>query len=546
MFEAMAGHSKAELDEALSNAALANEAFVRSRNYVEGWLNFGADTKTGLLRRNLSSSNYWNGRDAAADNYPFMVLTSFFTDKTLFEGRMKDMLATEKRLTSRIGACPDDYDFEKQSFRTPKPNVPEIIFGSCEYLKDGLIPLTEWLGPSPWFERMKEILCDLKPLAPDVQSIRKHWDIIHTQELSGDLLQILSRLYWMDNKNEAYLDWAIKIADVFLLEGVAKNDEFKLLKSDSLRLRDHGCEIVNGLCELYATLSFARPEKKAQYKKPLYEILDRILEVGRNSDGLFYDHINPKEGSVINPRLADTWGYILDAYYTVWQIDAHEPYRTAVLKVLNILNEKYLAYDWEPTNERFPRGVNLPENYKKSPWKTSNHDGYADSIESAINMYNRENVPAAAKWIDSQIKIHWAYQQPCGIIEGWHGDGNFARTAIMYALWKTQGTYLDNWRKDLQLGAVKRADESLLIVVCSLESWEGRLYFDFHRYKENMKLPLDWARINQFQQWFAVENDKEYSIIIDGKESKFSGKELKEGIMLKLGRRAISVIEVRY
>ena len=27
----------------------------------------------------------------------------------------------------------------------------------------------------------------------------------------------------------------------------------------------------------------------------------------------------------------------------------------------------------------------------------------------------------------------WTIQKPDGIIEGWHGDGNFARTAIMYA-----------------------------------------------------------------------------------------------------------------
>ena len=57
---------------------------------------------------------------------------------------------------------------------------------------------------------------------------------------------------------------------------------------EALRLNDHGCEIVSGLCELYACVHFARPEKKAAYRDGIHEMLDRILEVGRNGDGLFY------------------------------------------------------------------------------------------------------------------------------------------------------------------------------------------------------------------------------------------------------------------
>ena len=45
-------------------------------------------------------------------------------------------------------------------------------------------------------------------------------------------------------------------------------------------------------------------------------------------------------------------------------------------------------------------------------------------------------------------------QQPDGIVEGWHGDGNFARTALMYGLWKTQGARLSPWKPYLRLGAV--------------------------------------------------------------------------------------------
>ena len=63
-------------------------------------------------------------------------------------------------------------------------------------------------------------------------------------------------------------------------------------------------------------------------------------------------------------------------------------------------------------------------------------DGYADTIEGGINLYNRESVPALKEWIDSEIKVMWNIQKEDRIIEGWHGDGNFAIKSIMYGLWK--------------------------------------------------------------------------------------------------------------
>ena len=88
-----------EFEDALANGQAANEGFARCRRYVQGWLKL-ADKETGLIPRNRKDL-YWNAQDAAADNYPFMVLTAAIIDRELFEGRMKDMLATEIRLTSR-------------------------------------------------------------------------------------------------------------------------------------------------------------------------------------------------------------------------------------------------------------------------------------------------------------------------------------------------------------------------------------------------------------------------------------------------------------
>ena len=72
------------LRQAEINARLANQGFFRSRKYIDGWL-ARADPETGLIPRNLKdSTDFWNGRDAAADNYPYMVLTASMTDRRSF------------------------------------------------------------------------------------------------------------------------------------------------------------------------------------------------------------------------------------------------------------------------------------------------------------------------------------------------------------------------------------------------------------------------------------------------------------------------------
>ena len=60
------------------NAVLANEGFIRCENFAHAWLAY-ADPGSGLIPRNIDKDkDFWNAKDAAADNYPFMVLTSFF------------------------------------------------------------------------------------------------------------------------------------------------------------------------------------------------------------------------------------------------------------------------------------------------------------------------------------------------------------------------------------------------------------------------------------------------------------------------------------
>jgi hypothetical protein len=116
---------------------------------------------------------------------------------------------------------------------------------------------------------------------------------------------------------------------------------------------------------------------------------------------------------------------------------------------------------------------NLQRHYTGFDW--GRMDGYADSLEGAINLHNREPIPSAAAWIDSEIRTMWSFQKDDGVIEGWHGDGNFARTSLMYALWKTQGLHIDPWRADVRLGAV-RDDDRLLISLSADQPWSANCF----------------------------------------------------------------------
>ncbi|MEX2639071.1 MAG: hypothetical protein WD266_00195 [Balneolales bacterium] len=504
------------------NAEMANEGLTRSQRLVDDWLD-QTDPRTGLIPRNLwesgDQSEIWNPKDAAADNFPFLYLTAHFTDPALSEGRMLDMLFTETALTSRVDRIPDVYSFRKQDFLHDDPDPDRIIFGAAEYIKDGLIVMTELLGPGPWHSRMAGILDDMLYHMSDGPVLFDTFDEVVNMEINGELLQVLSRVYWM-TEDDKYLDFALQIADYYLL-----GDHHPTRDFDRLRLRDHGGEIVSGLTELYATLHYANSEKAQRYREPLHEMLDRILEAGSNEDGMLYNEFNPQTGEILDQRLADTWGYVLNGHYTVYLLDGIDAYREAAITALeNVI--QYQQYNWE----------------------SGSADGDADVVEGALYLYNREPVPDAAEWMDRQMAIMWSKQDSAqgrerpegkwrqrGVVEGWHGDGNFARTSLMHALWKSQGTSIRPWREDILLGAVMEEND-LIISVSATDDWTGRLVFDRQRHRDYLNLPLDWPRLNSFSEWFTADPDRQYAVndLSTGQEVNYSGAELHEGIRIRM------------
>jgi len=101
-------------------------------------------------------------------------------------------------------------------------------------------------GAEPVSDRMLDILNDLPELVRVVTKIRGNfYGNSAVVEVNGDLLQVLSRMYWFTGKRE-YLEWAAAIADYYL-----NAQHLPTLALDRLRIRDHGCEIISGLCEVY-------------------------------------------------------------------------------------------------------------------------------------------------------------------------------------------------------------------------------------------------------------------------------------------------------
>jgi len=508
------------------NARLANEALVRSDRLMMDWLTL-ADSISGLLPRNTTNDrDIWSAKDCAADLYPFLVLTAWYTRPELYAGRMQEMLLTETALTSRIGRLPDTYSFARRDFAEARIDTAAIMFGGSEYVKDGLMPITELLGVTPWRARMLGIVDDLWRYAPVAT---RYGPILSLDpEVNGDMLLVLSRLYWM-TRDARYLEYATRLGDYYLLDAHHPTRDFA-----TLRLRDHGNEVVSGLTELYATLLKVQPAKAAAYHAPIHEMLDRILVVGRNEDGLFYNVIDPRAGKAVDAHIADNFGYVLNGYYTIYQLDGTPAYRDAVLKALGALDGKYRGFDWE----------NLGQ------------DGDADAIEGAMYLYNREPVSSAAAWMDYQIRWMWSKQDSAhrpnlerwrgrGIVEGGYADGNFNRTSLMYAMWKTQGTSARPWRADLRFGAARRA-ASLVLTVDADSAWRGVLRFDVPRHRTILGLPADWPRINSYPEWYTVDERARYRVhdVSTGRTRTVLGEELARGLNVEAQPRRQVRLEI--
>jgi hypothetical protein len=341
-------------------------------------------------------------------------------------------------------------------------------------------------------------------------------------EVNGDLLQVLARLYWATRK-EQYLTMAERITETYLFEIIPKNKGIPAMhwdfsegkaSSNYFKFRDHGNEIIPGLAEVYFVEKLMKRPQAARYREPLKNLLDTCLTVGRSPGGLWYQAVYTETHQPKNQIISDNWGYILNAYRTFDLAEGTDTYSKEIV-----------------------RAMKTAASMKSYTWESKHQDGYADSIESMLYQLSQFDVPECHLWVDDEIEVLFAKQLPSGYVDGSYLDGNFIRTSLMYAFYKTYGIMTDPWREDLLFGtALNKSGKSYFLYLDANKPWQGALKFDFARHKAYWNLPFNYPRLNAMPEWFAVDPDQNYEIenMATGETTVCSGKVLIEGYRVAL------------
>ncbi len=193
------------------NSVLASEAFNRAEAMLDYWMQ-QQDPSTRLFPGYVYAGiKFWDYRNVAADLFPFLIIAAHFIDDQAY-AKLLETLESETSLSQPF-ALPQTVLLGKGTL--VDEGLKEQIFGAAEYIKDGLVPITERLGRGPWLDRMENLMSRIWAVAP----VQTSYGAIPSDlaEPNGDLLQGLCRLYSATGKKK-YLEWAERLGDVYLLE----------------------------------------------------------------------------------------------------------------------------------------------------------------------------------------------------------------------------------------------------------------------------------------------------------------------------------------
>jgi hypothetical protein len=510
----------ADFAAARANGIQFERAVAASRRVLKAWLAH-ADGETLLLPDRPypdRSRRVYTPHNSGADLYPYLILTAQLTDPDLYHGRFMEMLRSEVRHTTVQRSIPAELNLS-----THRPGAASF-FGAAEYAKDGLIAVTEYLGRTPWFYRMVDMMADAMTDAPVPSRFGRL--PAADAETNGDYLQALVRIASMTG-DQRFLSWARRIGDAYIEEVLPGSggvpgytwDFEKHTGAPRLRLRDHGNETIVGLVMLFALEQQLASSRAKIYQPVIQRMLDRVL-ASANPDGLLYNEVNVETLAPIDRVLSDNWGYVYGAVYSYYLVTGDTRYRDAVRHVLRNL-PKYRKHVWEPRQDpALPLG---------------SFDGYADAIESAIYLVSREPVPEAFDWIESEMDVMLRMQRSDGHLEDWYGEGNFNRTALIYAYMKSQGVRPERWEPGVRVGAVRGGDRLQLHLDMPAAR---RVQFDFARHRRVLNFDKNYVRLNEFPEWFVVDENHLYRLRLSGSNDHprvYLGSELIAGIEMAPG-----------
>lgn len=503
---------------AARNAVQANDALNRCRRVLNAW--YARTGKGNLLLPRTTSQREWVVNDTASDMWAHFVNAAFVLGDPVLEAKTRGTLVDVMRLTTRLDRLPDGINIDTGKWIESSPDKMHILFGAAEEVKDGLTPIIDLTGQRAYVERARVLLEDVM----ENGVTKTKYGVIpdNRAETNGDMLEALCRLYGA-TRDPNMKKWAERIGDAWIFQVLPNTNglpchvfDFSDNKPDQneLRLLDHGNEIVVGLVELLNLEYVHDRARYDKYRPSIEKMMDRLVDHAVDADGIWYVKIRPTDYKVLSPggNAQDTWGYTTNAVYAMYLMTGKQKYLDHVNKAMRSVATKpaYLSWGWL-------------------------NDSWADAIEGGILLYNRIATPEMAAWLEKIVPKFLAMQKADGTVMATYLDGNYVRTALMWAQMKTAGTRLVGGRADVKYGATVSSGK-LYLHLSAATPWSGAICFDYARYRMNMGLKMDYPRINQYPQWYTIDPDGLYDVTVNGQtQGPILGQELIEGYAVSVG-----------
>lgn len=480
------------------HADFGREALRRARAAHDAWMRLH-HTETSLFPQS-TRVNEWNYRHVAADLFCFLWIVSARMQAPSLS-KLMETLEAESKLAMADDLCPSvrwDDGSEIPGTRS------ERMFGMAEYAKDGLISVCEATGDERARDRLEAVVrCVLAHSAePSPFGLLPSSD----SEVNGNMLQVLCRL-GCEAGGDEHAESAASIASAVIETMLPANHglparAFRYDRGQALdatvMLRDHGNELIPGLGEAYALAVSLRDDaawaaRAACWREPLLAMYERILAVGIRDDGLLVSAVDASTGRHLDPRPNDNWGYIacgalalIGALEREGNIEA--PRAAALLKRLDLLAAAAAASD-------------------DIEWEAGTHDGEADTIESALYFaaYRPSSAEELLPWVHRRIGKLFAHQRDDGFVGGTYLDGNFMRTAMLYAEACGGGWMLSPPSDGVSIGLACK-DGDCVLILRSLRAYAGTLKCPGRWTGRGPRLAWDWPRINSWPRWSVGEN----------------------------------------
>lgn len=523
---------------ALRNADFGQEALLRAAAVQDAWMT-RRHPGTKLFPRGVGSPE-WNYRDTAADCFGFLLHAGLRLRPGSLPA-LNETLAAEDQLEPDGALC------QPVHFATATAvgvDAEERLFASSEYVKDGLISVYERFGGTTVGPRMFEVLDAV--LAHSKHPSKFGPIAGRGSEVNGNVLQVCSRFSFSADsprRRAAYAEMAARTADAVTQQMLPACNNLPVRTFDyernravetHIKLRDHGNEIMPGLAEAYAMAVARRGEdpewarRADRWAAPIARLFEVVFEKGCDADGVLLSGIDTATFEITDERPCDNWGYVLNGVLLF----------TATARQHGALPAERL----DALDAMVDRTASAVARRYGAAWEDDKMDGYCDTLESALYVAHHRPAQAGVllPWVDDQIGLLFDRQQEDGFVSGNYLDGNFIRTALMYADQKSGGWRVSPFRSDVRVGYASGGAGDAVLVVAADQPYTGTLVRDGARHHEIMGLPWDWPRLNSWPEW--CELDRQSLAAASGLPETPTMEQLQGGLPVRLPEHGLVVL----